>query len=411
MALNGYQITELAALGLKYGFESESEFLSTVGSRYSEAFVKNDYNVGQSIDIVLKPRPNPWIEGRVINPQSTDYDRATVTVIQRNTSRVISEAEHELSAKAFMEDVIKPDNRGGVREAEIQALNSVFTGPAMADIDSVGKNPANSRTWNRMRAKYISMLGPKKGVYGMMRPMAMADLADNESKIFGPTTLRDNAALEGNVRRMAGVGEFYESNDLPRQINGDGNTTGASVDGPNQTGNQLTIKGAGNNTTYLTGQQFYFSANGEGAALDPEKKFALGFKQVFTLTQDCNADSSGDVELVFSPPIITTGSLQNQAAAPSHGTAVRFLGNKEKAYPQSLLYHGDAIEFVGLKLPALSGQGGVTSIKMFKNLPIRSAYFTDYKDGLQYLRKDMMTGCAVTYWQHVWRQWGQEEAI
>mgnify|MGYP003337618230 CR=1 FL=1 len=42
---------------------------------------------------------------------------------------------------------------------------------------------------------------------GVMNPMAMADLSDNESKIFGPSNLRDMAALEGRIKTMAGVGE------------------------------------------------------------------------------------------------------------------------------------------------------------------------------------------------------------
>jgi hypothetical protein len=408
MSLNGLQITDLAAKGLEYGFASESRLIQTLSTRFSEEYVSKKIDVGETINITLKPRPNPWIEGRSINPQGTVYDTVAATVLWKNTSRIISHPELTVSAKDFFRDVVTPDIRGGVREAERRMFEIIMTGPTMANTAYVGTDPANSRVWMDTRAKYRKMLGPDRDIYGCIDPLTLAALSDNESKIFGPEKLRDEAATNMKIRPMAGVGEFYDSVDLPTHTNGSAVHTGAAtVAGANQTGNTLNIANAGNTKTYTKGSQFYFSASGQGAALDPEKKFALAFPQVFTLTEDVETSSGGLATLTFSPPIIITGSLKNQLAAPTDTTAVKFLGDVSKTYQQNLLYTGEAIEFIGLRMPDLEGQGGVVKNAKYKEVTMRSVYFTSWQDGQSYLRYDQYTGGVVTYPQHVWRLWGK----
>jgi hypothetical protein len=403
MSLNAYQLTDLAVNGLVAAIEGKSEFLGTVKTRLSKDYAREGLDVGQTIRVVLPPRPNPWIDGRVIDPQATEYEEVSVTVIQKNTSRVISDAELQLDRREFFEECVKPDVNGGVREAEINALAGLMIQPAMADIDSVGQDPANSRIWNQIRAKGKMMLMPNQDIMGVMNPLQMAALADNEAKIFGPASIRDVAALDGRVRELVGVGKFYDSVNLPTQTNGTGDKLADVLLG-GQTGTSLNIDGAGTGS-YLAGQQFYFSDATVGFALDPEKHFALPFKQVFTLTQDCPI-TAGAATLVFQPAIIITGSLMTQLVAPPNNAVVTFLGDPSGIYPQSMMYGGEAIDFVGLNLPTFDGRGGVAKMKKYKEVPLRSVYFTDYKAGQNYLRYDQMTGIMTNRWQHVWRQWG-----
>lgn len=404
MALNSFTLTDLAANGLVAAIEGKSEFLSTVKTRLSKEYARDNLDVGQTIRMVLPPRPNPWIDGRVIDPQASEYEQVSVTVVQKNTSRVISDAELELSRREFFEEVVKPDVNGGVREAEINSLKGILTQGSMADIDSVGQDPANSRIWGNIRAKAKMMLLPADDVYGIMNPLTMQALANNESKLFHPEETVTSAALEGRVNTLVGVGKMYDSVNIPNFTNGDGNQT-CAVAGAGQTGSSLSVDVVASGATYKAGQQFYFSDATVGFALDPEKHFAQPFKQVFTLTQDC-AISGNAATLVFSPAIVISGSLQNQLVAPPDDAVITFLGAPSGTYQQALLYGGEAIDFVGLSLPTFEGRGGVSKMKKYKEVPLRSVYFTDYKAGQNYLRYDMMTGILINRWQHVWRQWG-----
>jgi hypothetical protein len=411
MALNSFIVTDLAVNGLAAGLEGESEFLGTVGTRLSKEFARDNLDVGQTINEVLPPRPNPWIEGRVQNPSASVYEQVSTTVIQRNTSRMISDADLQLSRREFFEEVIMPDVNGGVREAERNSLEGIQYYPSMSNISSVGVDPTNSAIWGQTRAMYRMMLGPNKDIFGIMDPLTMQALANNEAKLFRPNTTVDVAALEGRVNTLVGVGDMYDSVNLHNFTNGDGKKV-IAVNGANQTGTSLICDGASSGTTYKKGQQFYFSDTGVGAALDPEKHFALPFKQTFTLSQDC-VISGGAVTLVFGPSIIIDGSLQDQLAAPPDGAVVTFLGDPSTTYKQHWLYNGGqrgAIQFVGLSLPTFEGRGGQSKMKTYKDVPLRSVYFTKYDEGQNYLRMDMMTGISTRRWQHVWRFWGEAVA-
>lgn len=409
MPVNQFEITSLALNGTVAAFEGESEFLATVDTKAAKGYTMQNINVGQTVEVVLPPRPNEWIEGRVINPESSVYDKVSVTVVQKNTSRVISDAELELSAKDFFEDIVTPDTNGGVRDAEISALQSILLQGSMADISSVGQDPTNSRIWSDINAKASMMLMPSKNRMGIMNPLAMSGLSNNESKLFGPAQILNAAALDGKVKMLAGVGKFYDSVNLPRQVNGSGNTTGVTVDGTQAPGSTLNMIGVGNALTYFPGQQFYFSDSGVGNAEDPEKHLVLPFKQTFTVTSAVTSDSSGHAAVSFTPPIITTGSLRNIPAMPASGAAITFLGEPNTAYPQAMLYHPSTFNFVGLNLPTFDNRGGVSKMKKFKNIPLRSVYFTDYKEGQNYLRYDRLTAIVTIHYQHAWRQWGKAE--
>lgn len=406
MSLNSFAISNMAIKGMEAGLEGSSEFLSTVDTQYAKDYEDKSVNTGQTIEIVLPPRPNPWIEGREMEASGTENERVPITVRQFNTGRVISGAELALSDKEFMDEVVKPDVNGGVREAEIRCLTDIMSQAAMANTASVGVRPASAQVWQETSAMARQMLIPKKNVNALLDEITMGRLASNESTLFRPAELVDSAALEGRVKELAGVGNFFGSVNIGEHVNGNGNVTGVLVNGASQSGTSLVCDTATAASTFTAGSQFTLE---DTPAIDPEKKFAETFSQVFTLTQDCVADGGGNVTLVFAPSIIVTGSLKNVLTAPANNANVTFLGNINKRYRQNLLYAKESIAFVGLPMPALQGQGGVVKNGRYKNVPIRTVVFSDWKGGLHYLRYDLFFGVAVKRWQWIWRLWDLEQ--
>lgn len=409
MVLNAFAISSMAIKGMEKGFEGESEFLGTVDTRYAKDYETRNTDTGQTIEIVLPPRPNDWVEGREMEASATEEERVSLTVRQFNTGRVISGAELKLSDKDFMTEIVKPDVNGGVREAEIQCLNDMMSQNAMANTASVGVRPASAQVWQETAAMARQMLTPKGAdkTCAMLDEITMARLASNESTLFRPGSLVDVAALEGRVQELASVGNMYGSVNIPSHTNGTGNVTGVLVNGAGQSGNSLVADAATFSSTFSEGSQFFLE---DTFAIDPEKKSKIqSFPQIFTLTQDAVADGAGNVKLVFAPAIIVTGSLRNVEAAPANNATVTFLGAANKRYRQDLLYSKEAIAFVGLPLPALEGQGGVVKNGKYKNVPMRTVFFTDWKGGLHYVRYDLFFGITIKRWQWVWRIWDLEE--
>lgn len=406
MALNAFAISNMAIKGMEAGLEGASEFLGTVDTQYAKDYEDKSVNTGQNIEIVLPPRPNPWIEGREMEASGTEHERVSITVRQFNTGRVISGAELALSDKEFMDEVVKPDVNGGVREAEIRCLTDLMSQGAMANTGSVGVRPTSANVWQETSALARQMLIPRGKLNALLDEITMGKLASNEATLFRPGELVDVAALEGRVQELAGVGNFFGSVNIGTHTNGNGNVTGVLVNGASQTGNALICDTATAASTFTKGSQFFIEFIN---AIDPEKKFVEAFPQVFTLTQDGVADGGGNVTFQFAPAIIPTGSLKNVETAPANNANVTFLGKATKRYRQDLLYAKEAIAFVGLPLPALPGQGGIVKNGKYKNVPIRTVAFSDWKGGLHYLRYDLFFGVATKRWQWIWRVWDLEE--
>lgn len=404
--LNALAISSMAVKGMEAGLEATSEFLATVDTQYAKDYEDKKVNTGQTIEIVLPPRPNDWVEGRAMTPSPTEHERVSLTVRQFNTGREISSAELKLSDKEFMEEVVKSDNDGAVREAEIRSINDLLKQGAMGYTGSVGVRANSSQIWQRVAAQARLMLMPPKDVCALLEELTMAELANNAATLFRPGELVDAAALEGRVEKLARVGQMYSSVNIGRQENGAGNTTGVQVVGGNQSGSTLNVDGCGTGS-YKAGQQFYLPSRN---ALDPTKKKVLSFPQTFTLTEDA-VITAGAATLKFAPAMIITGSLKNVVGSPADDAAVVFLGNPSKAYRQNLLYQHGAVAFVGLSLPAMEGQGGVVKNGKFRNIPVSTVAFTDWMNRGHFLRYDLFFGACVKRYQHFWRVWDLEEAI
>jgi hypothetical protein len=409
--INAFAISSMAIKGMEAGLEGASEFLSNVDTRYASDFENKGINTGQSIEIVLPPRPNPWVEGREMEASATEHERVTLTVRQFNTGRVISDAELALSDKEFFEEVIRPDVNGGVREAEQRCLRDILSQASMANTASVGVRPASAAVWTETVAMARNMLIPeqREQVCAMLDHITMGKLASNEATLFRPAELVDSAALKGRVKELGGVGKMYGSVNIQSHTNGNGNVVGVLVNGASQSGSALVCDAATFASTFTKGSQFFIGGSPAVNAVDPEKKDVLSFPQIFTLTQDAVADGAGNVTLAFAPAIVLTGSLKNVSAAPQNNATVTFLGAASKRYRQNLLYSPESVAFVGLPLPALKNRGGDVKVSRHKNIPIRTVFFSDFKGGLDYLRYDLFFGIAVKRWQWMWRVWDLEE--
>src|SRR5574342_1113330 len=217
MAVNAFAISSMAVKGMEAGLEGESEFLGTVDTQYAKEFEDKSVNTGQSIEIALPPRPNPWSEGRDLVVGPTEHERISITVRQWNTGREITSAELKLSDKEFMEEVIKPDVNGGIREAEIHCLDDLMAQGAMANTGTVGGRFASPKLWQETAAMARQMLLPRQSnqICAMLDELTMSLLANNESTLFRPGDLVDVAALEGKVEKLARVGNMYSSVNIP----------------------------------------------------------------------------------------------------------------------------------------------------------------------------------------------------
>lgn len=110
----------------------------------------------------------------------------------------------------------------------------------------------------------------------------------------------------------------------------------------------LICDGAGNALTIKAGEKFTIAGV---YAVNPRTKATMTYLRQFTVMSDATSDSSGNVTLTISPPIITSGAYQNVSAAPANDAVVTHLGALSTSFILNAAFHKSAIKLVNAKPP------------------------------------------------------------
>lgn len=211
------------------------------------------------------------------------------------------------------------------------------------------------------------MAVPSDGRFALLNPRdayamigALASYTGTEKQAVDALT-RARLPMLGNM-------EAYVTNSLPTFTSGtrDGN---ALVDGANQNSTYASVKdgawqqtlsidNVGNAKTVTAGEVFTI----DGVyAINPRTKAAMSYLQQFTVitggtsVATATADNQ-NLDLVISPPIITSGAFQNVSAVPADNAALIFMGDATEAntdatiYKPNVVMHPRAIALVSAKL-------------------------------------------------------------
>jgi hypothetical protein len=229
--------------------------------------------------------------------------------------------------------------------------------------------------------------------------MAMATTANVTTTLFNPS-----GAISSNYRNgqfagnQLGISEWYEDQNRPAHVTGLFAASTPLVNGANQTGSSLITNGWGV-TALKAGDKF----NVAGVfAVNPLSKQSTGRLQDFVFVTDM-VDTAGAITIPLSPPIITTGALQNVTNSPASGAAIT-VWNANPAggtlvatqSPVSMVFHPEAFAFVtadlampigGAESSRVSSPQGGFSLRMAKQWDIR----TDQN----ITRIDMLIGAAA----------------
>lgn len=406
---NVLPVSDLAAETLEATFMGETKLTKTVDTHYAKEFENADFAPGSTIRVVLPVRSRGTMtEGNILDAQSTEKEVVSVTVNQWNDGRYISSAEMKLEEREFIRKVTKPDASSIARFVERKGFQAIHDQMSLAG-GTPGTTAASFDLWADMTAQAQQMLIPSEsGIYAAIDPKTNARFSSNERKLFNPREEISGIWRKGEVQEAAGVGDFYTSTNLFKHTNGDGSTTGAQVDVALTNSTTLPVKSVAAGTVYTKGSQFMIAGVN---VVDPETKVDTGNPMWFTLTEDA-AIAANEADLVFQPPLVTSGSLQNVTNAPAGDALVTFMGAPSKTYVNNVHYHKDAIILVGLPLPTdhIDGAGAKATLKRFKNVPIRTMTFYRGEIDQLYLRYDVLFGWAVKRWQWVTRVWDREVA-
>ena len=408
MATNIYNLSTLVGQGVVAGLHSECKFLNTVSTDYKKDFEQTKYKPGLTLQVNKGPQFQVTT-GRVADVQNVEFDSTSFTVVQYNEAISLTSLEqgYDLDDDYDMMRLGRDmaDRMG--REMERIGLQTVAINAGISE-GSPGSEPGSMRLFNRILAKMDDALAPSRGRYVALSPLANVELIDVIQKLPNPGPEISNAFLRRKLSD-AGDANFYTTPSVYRATLGSATNTTPLVNGA-VTDNSSTIAIDGLSAATATikkGTKFTIGVLGTATAVqavDPETKATLPYLKEFTVTADATGSGSAIASLAISPTIRGSASQHQNVSQlpPNDAEIVLKLGTTAAGatYGQNVVYQENAVQMVGLSLPAAKGPK-VHSFSDFRGIPIRTGVGSwDAKNDDQILRLDAVVAFFLTRPDH-----------
>ena len=322
-------------------------FIGTVERQYDDSFANSGAKIGDNLKIRL---PNRYTvrTGTALSAQDTTEESVTLTVAtQKGVDMNFTTAELTMSLDDFSRRIISPAVAVLVSDIEASMLQSV-TKDVYNHVGTPGTAPTFAQI-AKAKAKLNQYLAPKDDRRCMqMESVDMATVVDTLKGLFHDSTEVARQYREGKVGLATGL-MWYENERIHSHTNG------ADVAGTiNQPG---TPPAEGDSTFTVDG---FTAAPVVGSiftiagvlAVHPETKVAYSHEQQFVVTSTVTPTTT---TFSFSPALEAGGANQNIDHLPSDNDALTFVGSASTAYPQQLVYHGEAFAFASADLELPNG--------------------------------------------------------
>jgi hypothetical protein len=146
-------------------------------------------------------------------------------------------------------------------------------------------------------------------------------------------------------------------------------------------------------------------------AVNPMSGESTGVRRQFVVTADAaivdtTTGSGNYVTVAIEPPICNTGPYKTVSTIPAAGAIGYFYANRQKTYPQNLVFHKNAFALVMVPLEKPDGAWGATVTE--DGFSIRVVKDYDIDNDLNTIRLDILYGVKTIYPELAVRLWGKE---
>ena len=320
-------------------------FIGAINRQYDDSFAKSGAKIGDTLKIRLPNqfavRTGPTLAAQAVNEQSVSLQVGTQKGVDMNFSSV----DLTLSLDDFSSRILEP---------AMAVLASSLEGDAVSlykdvyqQVGTPGTTPNTLLTYLQARARLNNSLTPMDANRtAHLSPLATATIVDALKGLFQDSSAIREQYREGSMGRTAGF-DWYENPLVPTHTNAS-KVAGVQVNGANQTGATLNIKGVANADTFARGTVFTIAGVFE---VHPETKAVTSRLQQFVVTADATMTATTGA-IGISPAITPDAAsppphnpLQNVSGSPADSAALTIVGSAATGYEQELAFHRDAFAF------------------------------------------------------------------
>lgn len=350
--MSGTLATEvkLARLALR-AFTHENLAINTFYKDLNSEFKPMDAS-GGVVNVKVPIRFQSY-RGRVAQPQPYQQTTIPVKVDQHIgvawTTNQVDVTVHTTPEKLYKELILP-----AMREIATQVDLDLFTlALDVANcIGTAGTTPNAYLTTAQVAGRMTNVSVPQKDRILVVNPDYQVVMADALKSVYQPEMVKDF------LKKMyiGGIAQFdtYISNNLPRLTKG---TPGGTprINGANQTGSSIAIKGLDASGTYKKGDVITFASCYD---VNPVNRVTQTYLKPFVVTADFTA-SGGAGNLSISPAIITEGAYKNCSVSPTNDDLIVQLTSAASTCMNNIAFYPDAFAFVSVpfQLPDMEGVG------------------------------------------------------
>lgn len=371
-------------------------FSRNVNRDWEDEFTENmsrGYAPGQTINIKRPPRYT-YRAGRVAAPQGTVENTVPLTLSQGgvdlqfySNERTLSLTKLEDKIAAAIAPVCNEIDRQGLAMAHYNAFNTL--NPTGAAPNS---QAAAIQAMTDINARLDNMGAPrdKRGRTLITAPRANGALVQGLAGLFNPQKQTSEQNQSGLLVPSFGLAFDMDQN-VDTHTNGTQAVTGVAVNGPGQTGANITIQALTGTVTRGT----VVTLPGVNA-VNPQSRQSTGELMQFVITADLPV---GATSLPISPAIITSGAFQNVTASPTDAANFLIVGAASTSYQTNIGYHKDAFTLAMVPMWAPAGGKGVIDVhqETSDGFTIKVTEFYDGTNDATIMRFDVLFGWAATY--------------
>lgn len=307
-------------------FKNGMGFSRNVNKTYSKDFGKKGSKIGSS-EKIRKPNRFTTTSGAAYSAQDVTEDYFTLTIdTQQHVDFEFLSSDLTLSVDEFSERYAKPAALALVNKVDVdgQALASKNIYNA---VGTAATTPSALLTYLYAQQKIAESSGPDDDDYSfIVNPAASTKIVDALKSLFQSGDEISKQYKRGLMGQAAG-GEWYRSQNVFQSTSG--------VRGGTPLINMASV--ANGTTSLITDAWTAAAANRLKAGdvftiagvnkCNPITKADTGILQQFVATADAASDGSGNLTVVVSPAIYSSGSLQNVVTAPADNAALGFAGD------------------------------------------------------------------------------------
>jgi hypothetical protein len=304
-------------------FKNGMGFSRSVNKSYSKDFAKKGSKIGDS-ERIRKPVLFTVSDGATLSSQDVTESSVTLTLdSQKHVGFSFTSKELALSIDEFSQRYLKSAALALVNKVDVDGLAVAGKNVANA-VGTAGTTPSALLTYLEAMQKCQESASPQDDQYSYhVSPAASTKIVDALKALFHSSDEVSKQYKRGLMGVAAG-GEWHLSQNLYSHTTGQQGGTplvnGATANGASTLVTDGWTAAAANRVK--AGDVFSIAGVNK---VNPITKADTGIRQQFVVTADAASDASGNATISISPPIYSSGSLQNVSAAPADNAALSFI--------------------------------------------------------------------------------------